>query len=96
MCCVQAKTDGLRKGSGGDFHPPGRLEHRLFLLEFSDSTLHPVPVFVNHSLEDAAVILVADLPPGVNVPNRETTDLQVMTKSGAVHGGEEGEGGSLP
>ena len=85
---------GIR--SGRDFYPPSRLEHCLFLLEYRDSTLHPMPVFVNHPFEDAAVILVADLPPGVNVPNRETTHLQVMTKSGAVHGGEEGEARSLP
>lgn len=90
VCYTEVKTAGER--SGRNFYPAGSLELRLFLFEDRDGTLNAVPILVNHPFQDAAVILVPHFPAGSNVPNRETTDLQVMTKSGAVHGSVEGEG----
>ena len=72
--------------SGGDLHPARRLEHRFFLLEHGNSALHPVPVPINHSLEDAGVILVPHLPSGMYVANRETTNVQLIAKGCGVHG----------
>ena len=76
-----------------DFHPTRCFELCFFMLEHGDGALDPVPVPVDHLLEDLVIVLVLDLPAGMDMADGEPTDLQLLTKGCGVHGVK---GRSLP